>query len=449
MTFDKHDDPSAARRMWFDSLARQADTYLRTPLFLQMMKSHIDTLTLAQQTDNRAGVDMQLMADRLSEIERSMQGQWEQFDGPARSPDFEPVDPEKADAWNQFLSALRMSSASQPPCGGVTPHKVVYRKGTLRLLWYGNRTAKFAEPILVCFALVNRPYVLDLQHQRSVVRRLLDCGFEVFLIDWGIPSEEDCELRLRDYVCELLQDVVDFVCRRVQTRRVQTQRVQTRRVNLLGYCMGGTLAAMYAALFPDRIRNLILMATPIDFAVEDGLLNLWAREEYFDVDKLVDTYGNCPGEFLRVCFQVMKPVQNFAEKYVKVCESLDDNAFLENFFALERWANDSIPVAGETFREYVKFLYQQNRLILGKLRLGEATVRLEDITCPLLLLVAEQDHLVPPGSTLAIEKCVRSSEVETMSIRAGHIGLAVGSKSHRDLWPEVGRWIGEHSTAAR
>jgi polyhydroxyalkanoate synthase len=189
------------------------------------------------------------------------------------------------------------------------------------------------------------------------------------------------------------------------------------------------------------------MATPIDFSGDEGMLNLWARQEYFDVDRLIDAYGNCPGEFLQYCFQLMKPVQNIAEKYLTFCERLDDDSFLDNFFAMERWASDSIPVAGETFREYVKKLYQQNLLVKGEMTLGDHAVKLDAITCPLLLLVAEHDHLVPPSSTLVLEEKVSSKNVESMSINAGHIGLAVSTKAHRQLWPNAANWIADHSTA--
>jgi polyhydroxyalkanoate synthase len=188
------------------------------------------------------------------------------------------------------------------------------------------------------------------------------------------------------------------------------------------------------------------MAAPIDFGGNEGLLNLWAREEYFDVDKLIDAFGNCPGEFLQFAFQLMKPVQNFAEKQFTFCDNLYDTAFVDNFVALERWANDSIPMAGETFRQYVKALYQQNRLVSGQMSLAGKPLRLEAITCPLLLLVAEKDHLVPPDSTLALQQFVSSEDVTSMSINAGHIGLAVSSKAHRHFWPEAADWIADHST---
>jgi polyhydroxyalkanoate synthase len=143
---------------------------------------------------------------------------------------------------------------------------------------------------------------------------------------------------------------------------------------------------------------------------------------------------------------MMKPVQNYVEKYMGFVEKMDDDAYLENFFAMERWSNDNIPVAGETFREFVKHLYQQNQLVKGEVQLRDMPVKLENITCPLLTLVADHDHLVPPSSTLAIKRFVSSKFVQSMSVIAGHIGLAVSSKAHNQLWPDAAMWIADHST---
>jgi polyhydroxyalkanoate synthase len=210
--------------------------------------------------------------------------------------------------------------------------------------------------------------------------------------------------------------------------------------------MGGTMATMFTTLYPELVRNLILMAAPIDFDVPDWLLSLWTDEKYFDVDALIDTYGNCPGTMLQSSFALMKPMQNFVEKHYGFVDRLHDEGFLENFFAMERWSNDNIPVAEETFREFVKLLYQRNMLVKGEFRLGEQPILLDQITCPLLMLVAEFDHLVPPQSTLALEEHVSSREVKALTIDAGHIGLAVSSKAHRLLWPEAAMWIADHST---
>ena len=340
-------------------------------------------------------------------------------------------------AWRRLMNVPKVPQVARDVRVATTPHDVVYEEDSLKLLHYQNEhSIDLKEPVLVCFALVNRPYILDLQPGRSVIRQLLKRGFDVYLIDWGIPTAADRTLRIQDYVCGFMKHVVDFVA----------NHSGSPKLNLLGYCMGGTMSAMYTALYPEQVKNLILMAAPIDFSGDEGLLNVWTREEYFDVDGLIDAFGNCPGSFMQSSFQMMKPVQNYVEKYLGFVEKMDDDDYLENFFAMERWVNDNIPVAGETFREFVKHLYQQNQLVKGQMRLRETPVKLENITCPLLTLTAEHDHLVPPNSTLAIKDFVSSKFVQNMSINAGHIGLAVSSKAHSQLWPDAAMWIADHST---
>ena len=432
---DESDDPEERRQQWTNALGDSADLYLRSPWFLQMMRAHIDLLTRAPRASTAAADNPESIADRVQKLEQIIRTHLEQLEQHVAPPESRTAAPAAASGWesDSVTSAARTDAAQTQ---GATPHEIVYTQGTLKLLRYRSESIKFVEPVVICYALVNRPYILDLHAERSMVRRLRDAGFDVYLIDWGVPTETDQRLHLHDYVCRFLKDVV----------RVVSERSCSPKVNLLGYCMGGTMSAMFTAMYPQLVHNLILLATPIDFSGDEGLLNVWSRQEVFDVDKLVDAYGNCPGEFLKSCFQLLKPVQNFVEKYATLSERLDDAAFVENFWAMEQWANDSIPVAGETFREFVKWLYQQNQLVKGDLQLDGAPVTLDAVTCPLLLLVAQRDHLVPPGSTRAIESYVRSREIETMSINAGHIGLAVSSKAHRDLWPRAANWIGERST---
>ncbi len=436
MNIGNRADLFAQRRQWFDLLGRKTDAYLRSPLFLQAMKAHIDTLIDVMQRASMTQNETITSGTHLGALERAAHSQLKQFSQQADAVAARAGDACSPVNWDQLLNAVcEFQPASQTRLK-PTPCDVVYERGTMKLLHFRGHVTKFAEPILICYALVNRPYILDLRDDRSVVRRLCNAGFDVYLIDWGVPTDADRTLHLYDYVCRLMKDAVDEVC----------VRAHSPNVNLLGYCMGGTMATMFAALYPEHVRNLILLATPIDFSSDEGLLNIWTREEYFNVDKFIDVCGNCPGAFLRYCFQLTRPVQNFVEKSVTICENLSDSAFLDNFLAIERWANDSIPVAGETFREFVKLLYQQNRLVKGEMSLDGVPVKLNAINCPLLLLVAGQDHLVPPSSALAMERHVRSVDVQTLSIDTGHIGLAVSSRAHRELWPTTAYWIGEHST---
>jgi polyhydroxyalkanoate synthase len=339
--------------------------------------------------------------------------------------------------WERFFSIPRVIEQARGMRVGGTPHDVVYEEDTLKLLRYRRDTpATYAEPILVCYALVNRPYILDIQPEKSVIRQFLARGFEVYMIDWGAPSEADRSLKLYDYVCGFMKNVADFLL----------EHEDISNFNLLGYCMGGAMSAMFTAVYPELVKNLILLAAPIDFSSRESLLHLWTDEKYFDIDALIDTYGNCPATFLQGCFQSMRPVQNLYEKYLSFYEKMYNPTFVENFLAMEKWVNDNIPVAGETFREFVKMLYQRNQLVKGEFRLNDIPVRLDRITCALLLLTAKDDHLVVPSSTEGIIPHVGSKDVKSMMINAGHVGLVVSSKAQGEFWPEATRWVAERST---
>jgi polyhydroxyalkanoate synthase len=340
--------------------------------------------------------------------------------------------------WRRLLNLPRVVGLAHGTRVGTTPADVVYRQHTLKLLRYHRATpATHAEPLLLCYALINRPYILDLQPDKSVVARYLDQGFDVYLIDWGVPGDGDHGLGLEDYVCDFLAGVVDFIL----------ARHGGASLHLLGYCMGGTIAALYAALWPERLRTLTLLAAPIDFGNRETLLSIWTDRKHFDVDGFIEAHGNCPAWFLQSCFQIMKPIQNFLEKHLSFYEGLDSEPrVIAHHFAMERWINDNIPVAGKTFRQFVKNLYQDNELVRGELRLRGQRIDLGRIVCPLLLMAARKDHLVDPTSTLGIQPHVGSRDVEAVTIPAGHVGLVVGGEAHRTVWPQATRWLAARST---
>ena len=346
---------------------------------------------------------------------------------------------EQQRAWRRMLSFPSVVESASQTRVGTTPQDVVFERGTIKLLRYRRQTrAQFAEPVLLCYALINRPYILDLQPDKSVVRRYLEQGFDVYMIDWGVPTDADHGLKLADYVCDFLNGAVNFVL----------QQHGCQNLHLLGYCMGGTISALFAALEPHLVRTLTLLAAPIDFGGRESLLNLWTDRKYFDVDAFIDANGNCPASFLQSCFLYTKPVQNLLEKNITFFEQMDNPRFVSNYFAMERWLNDNVPVAGETFREFVKKLYQDNQLVRGQLHLGERRVDLGRITCPLLLLTAKNDHLVAPPSTQGIQAHVGSRDIKAMMIDAGHVGLVVSGKAHKTFWPEATRWLSGFASAA-
>ncbi|WP_049894236.1 class III poly(R)-hydroxyalkanoic acid synthase subunit PhaC [Salinarchaeum sp. Harcht-Bsk1] len=319
---------------------------------------------------------------------------------------------------------------------GETPSEVVYEENKLRLLHYEPLTEEQHDvPILIVYALINRPYILDLQPSRSVVRTLLENGFDVYLIDWGEPSILDTSLTLEDYVTRYIDNCVDEV----------RDRSGQDSINILGYCMGGTMSSMYATLEPEKVRNLGLMAAGLCFAGEGGILELWGDEEYFDPDAVTETFGNVPAEFLDTGFALMDPVENYVTKYVRFYENMEDEDFVENFARMEEWLGDGIDVAGAAFDEFIEDIYQENKLYENELYLGDRHVDVNEIDMPVLQIVAEYDHLIPPGASKPFNDVVGTDDVTTMEFATGHIGMSVSSRSHAQLWPDVCEWFEERS----
>lgn len=345
---------------------------------------------------------------------------------------------DRAAAWPKVMEAVKSRKA------WATPYEVVATEGPIRLLRFrapegaamSNR--RYSTPMLMVFALVNRPYVLDILPHKSVVRQFLKGGHDVWMVDWSSPEPGDNTKTLHDYVEGHLHRFVERVLR--DTRQTQ--------LNLFGYCMGGTMAAMYTSLHQKLIRNLVLLAAPFDWSRGDCLLKAWTDEKSFDVDAVVEAFGNVPPAFLGQSFNLLKPVDNNLRKWIGFAEKMSDEKFLQEFVAMEAWVNDNIPISGAVYRDFVRYGIQRNQLIQGTFPLGPHMIDLKQITCPVLNLVAENDHLVPREQSDPIDRLVGSSDVSTRSIKAGHIGLAVSGKAHLEMWPAAAEWLGHRSEIA-
>lgn len=322
--------------------------------------------------------------------------------------------------------------------GEATEKTRVFQEDKMTIYHYKSTSDTVCPvPMLICYALVNRQYMMDLQPDRSLIKNLLNLGMDIYMIDWGYAGKMDQFVEFDDYIDVYLSDAVDFV----------RKRTGVSAINLLGVCQGGTLSAIYTALYPEKIRNLVLMVAPIDFSVDDGLLNVWAR--YINVDLMADTLGNIPGDFLNVGFLMLKPFSLMMDKYVNFMESMDNPKKVESFLRMERWIFDSPDQAGATWKKFVKDLYQGNKLVKGELEIGNRKVDLKKITQPILNIFAEQDHLVPPSSSRPLEKYVGSRDATTTAFPVGHIGIYVSSKTQKNLPPLVADWLWERSTSRR
>jgi len=315
---------------------------------------------------------------------------------------------------------------------GATTKQEVWRDGKVVLYRFiGDKAPTARVPLLIAYALVNRPYMVDLQHDRSIVKGLLERGEDVYILDWGYPDRSDRFLMLEDYIERFLGGAVDHLRR----------SAGLDAINLLGICQGGTFALSYAALHPERVRNLITMVTPVDFHTDGNMLAHWTRD--LDVDLFVDTLGNVPADMMNACYLTLKPWRLLVQKYVGVVDILDDAPALEDFLRMEKWIFDSPDQAGETFRQYIKQFYQGNGFVNGGIVIGEREVHLGLVEMPVLNIFAEQDHLVPPDASRALRGLVGTQDYSELSFRGGHIGIYVSGRAQTQVPSAIHDWLAQ------
>ena len=323
---------------------------------------------------------------------------------------------------------------------GQTPSEVVSTEDMLELHHYEPQTDKQDDvPILVIAALINKSYILDLQPARSVIRHLLEDGHDVYLLKWNEPSRYDAGLTFSDYVNRYIANSVDEVCK----------RSGEESINLLGYCTGGTMAAMYAALHSEKVNALGLIASPLYLDDTGGLLELWSDETYYDPETVIDIYGNMPSELLYVIFTLMDPIDSTIGKYIRLYENLDDEEFVKNFLRMERWFSDGIDVAGETYIRLVEDIYQDNKLFTNDFYLNGEHVDITEIDMPVLQITGEDDHLIPSEASQPFSAVIGTDNVSTIEHSTGHIGLLFSNSSHEDVWPDVAKWFHTQSSKPR
>ncbi len=317
---------------------------------------------------------------------------------------------------------------------GASEKQEVWRDGKVVLYRYTPvRKTLSRVPILVSYALVNRPYMIDLQDNRSLVKGLLDRGEDVYVIDWGYTDRSDKFLTLEDYIQRFLDGAVDFL----------RARHKVDAVNVLGICQGGVFSLCYAALNPSKVKNLITMVTPVDFQTPDNMLSNWTRE--LDVDLFVDTMGNIPADVMNYSYLMLKPFRLNMQKYVGMVDIMDNPEAMTDFLRMEKWIFDSPDQAGEAFRQFVKFFYQGNGFVNKDVDIGDRPVDLDDVTMPVLNIYAEQDHLVPPDASRRMKELVGTRDYTELSFKGGHIGIYVSSRAQKEVPDTIHHWLSQRS----
>jgi polyhydroxyalkanoate synthase subunit PhaC len=326
--------------------------------------------------------------------------------------------------------------ASSGPALGSTPKDILSIRGTMRLYRYRPLADEiYRVPILIVMATTNRGYILDMVPGQSFIEFLLKRGYDVYMLDWSAPKPEEQSLRMEDYVLDFIPHCLKLV----------QEDSGEEDVTVVGYCFGGVLSLLYSAIHADGpVKNLICFTTPIDFR-EMTLFQNFADRRYFDVDRLVDSVGNVPPEMILSSFEMLRPASR-AISQIQLWDNIWNDDYVKSYRMFDRWATDTLPLAGEYFRTITKDLMWDNKLFNGTMSVGGCAVDLSKIRVPLLHAVAEHDHIVPYEAARHLIPMVGSSDKEEVILKGGHVSLVAGANAVKRLWPKLDTWLCGRST---
>ncbi|MFQ3457284.1 alpha/beta fold hydrolase [Bradyrhizobium sp. UFLA01-814] len=347
----------------------------------------------------------------------------------------ERVQSEVQRAIQRSIKGVEYFSSSGPSLGS-TPKDVLYSRGTMNLYHYRPLADEvYRVPVLIVMATTNRGYILDLVPGQSFIEFLLKRGFDVYMLDWTAPKPEEKSLRMEDYVLDFIPESV---------RRVQ-QDSGEKDVSVIGYCFGGVLSLLYGSIFSDGpMKNLICFTTPIDFR-EMKLFSNFADRRYFDVDRLIDSTGNMPPELILQSFDMLRPAARVVGQ-IQLWDNIWNDEFVKSYRMFDRWATDTLPLAGEYFRAITKDLMWDNKLYNDTMTVGGREAKLADIKVPILHAVAEHDHIVPYDAAKHLITKIGSEDKEEVMLKGGHVSLVAGANAIKRLWPKLDSWLGKRST---
>jgi polyhydroxyalkanoate synthase subunit PhaC len=337
----------------------------------------------------------------------------------------------------KYATGAHLLLEEEPVDTGRTPRDLIWTKNKAKLYRYEpEKVKKHPVPILIVYALINRPYVLDLIPNNSLIEYLVGEGFDVYMLDWGIPGDEDRDLSFEHYVLDYLPRAAKKVMR----------ISGSEEFTLFGYCMGGTMSAMYASLFPEGLKNLVLLTTPVSFPREEiGLYKIFTDSKYLSPGLLADAFGNIPGEMIDTGNRMLKPVTNYVGTYVSMWERIFDEKPMETWLAMNKWVNDGPPFPGAAFNQWITEFYQQDKLVKGEIHLRGRRVDLSNIEVPLLNIAGKRDHICTLPQAEATMDLVSSEDKEFFVLDAGHVGLMTGRGAKKGLWPKLSGWLESRS----
>lgn len=317
--------------------------------------------------------------------------------------------------WDRFFNIINESD----PTVGETPKHAIWKKNKSTLWHYPAVEKKHKVPLFLVYSLFNKPFILDLSPGSSTIEGLTQLGYDVYLLDWGEPGYEDKNISLEDYIVDYLQKAV----------RRAIRHSGAEEISLLGYCLGGTIAAIYTAIAEEPIKNLVVATVPIDFSV-DYIPDQWSnalKNGKIDIGRFIDVYGLVPPQYVDTMFRSIS-APFYISPYVSLFHRAFDDKFVEQWRKMDKWTKGHVPFTGAAFKQLTNDLARDNKLVKGEMTVRGKKVDLANVKANLMIVVSKNDHLIPEEQSLPLLELVSSEDKGYELVSAGHVSLALSKK---------------------
>ncbi len=302
----------------------------------------------------------------------------------------------------------------------IANRPVIWQKGSTRLLDYSSSSG---TPVLCVPSLINRPYILDLSPTRSMLSYMATQGLSPYLLDWGEPAQQEQHYSCSDYITERLEAALDAL---------------PEPVALMGYCMGGMMALAAALRRPDKVRSLILLATPWDFHADGVKRALFSAEQLQHLEHTITSHTTFPPEVIQHLFYTLHSPAIHA-KFRRLGKIENDDSSLAEWMDIEHWLHDGISMTAQAVRECFIDWAGYNNPLHGNWYVGGKKIDPSALAMSSLVIIPERDKIVPPHSTEPLLHHLPNAT--TLRLNSGHIRMVAGSEAKQMVWEPVCEFV--------
>jgi polyhydroxyalkanoate synthase len=336
--------------------------------------------------------------------------------------------------------ALRQAQGQVLASMGFAPRECSYRilasSRHWRLRAYGG--PRTGSCLVIVSAPIKKPYIWDLAPSVSAIRYCLGHDLRVFLVEWIPPEPTDCEAGLDEYAGQALGEAAACVA----------EHATGAKPFFMGHSLGGTFAAIFAALAPERIGGLVLLGAPLSFheGVSRFRDSLVALAPSSPVQAAV-----MPGSFLSTLSAMASPDTFVWSRLIDATLSMGDRRASDIHVRIERWALDEVALSGTLVSQILDWLYRENRFCRETLSIHGRTVGPSDLRVPVLAVVNPADEVAPKESVAPFLDALPHRDVRLIiypgefGVGFQHLGILVGRKAHAEVWPQIVSWLEDHA----